>query len=155
MTQFHSIIAAIWPQPPAGLEYVEQALSGGDYISTGLFEVGSVSPSGTGRTKGNCKQVTSLFFDADLIGLHTAVRVSEGEEVEISADARKAVLYTVPDDEIEGMKEYALEVVTEALSAVSSARCTKPSSQRSIAGSQMRRRRRAWTGALRWTIRTM
>lgn len=118
MTQFHSIIAAIWPQPPAGLEYVEQALSGGDYISTGLFEVGSVSPSGTGRTKGNCKQVTSLFFDADLIGLHTAVRVSEGEEVEISADARKAVLYTVPDDEIEGMKEYALEVVTEALSAV-------------------------------------
>ena len=118
MSRFQSIIDAVWPQPDDGLEYVTQTLTGGDYITTGQFEVGTVSSSGVGRSKKNCKKVTSLLFDADVVTLHTAIRESEGEEVEADAGQRKEALYATDESEVAGMKDYLLENVGEHLAAV-------------------------------------
>jgi hypothetical protein len=83
----------VWPKPPAGHRYVEQTLTGGDYISTGYFPDGVVNHKGRGRTVDNCVGVTSLFFDADLITIFDAARKANGVVLERSVKDRKAKLY--------------------------------------------------------------
>ena len=86
-------IRRVWPTPPAGHTYVRQSLKGGEYISTGYFPSKRVDRHGRGRTVQNCKAVTSLFFDCDLLPLFDAARQAQGQVLEARAAERKARLY--------------------------------------------------------------
>ena len=87
----------VWPKPPDGLQYVRQTLTGGEYISTGLFRVGTVDDKGRGRTFDQCERVTSLFFDLDLLTLFDSVRQSRGRVLEARAQDRKRRMYKLDD----------------------------------------------------------
>ena len=90
---------SVWPEPPEGLQYVRQTLTGGEYISTGLFRVGTVDDKGRGRTFDQCERVTSLFFDIDLLGLYDSVRQSRGRVLEARAQDRKRRMYKLVDSQ--------------------------------------------------------
>lgn len=88
-----SRVARVWPTAPPDLTYVQQTLTGGTYISTGLFRPNQVDARGRGRTMENVRRVTSLFFDIDLLGLYDAARVARGTVLETKVADRKAKLY--------------------------------------------------------------
>ena len=86
-------VRTVWPEPPDGCMYVEQSLAGGDYISTGYFFRGSVDAQARGRSVKNCRGVTSLFFDLDMLGLVDAARLARGDALPDKAADRKAHMY--------------------------------------------------------------
>lgn len=98
----------VWPIPPDGLDYVRQTLPGGDYISTGVFSRAIVNGGGRGRTFQNCKGVTSLFFDADLLSIYDAAREARGGVLEVRAADRKARLYAESPDMLDAFRELML-----------------------------------------------
>ena len=65
---------SVWPQPPAGHAYVEQRLTGGDYLSTGYYPDEIARQRGKGRSVENCVAVTSLLLDCDLVGWLMSMR---------------------------------------------------------------------------------
>ncbi len=91
----------LWPTPPRDdLMYVSQALSGGDYLSTGMFLRNSIGPKGRGRTIEQCQRVTSLLWDADLVTLYEALLVARRRPVPNKRAAIKAQLYRLPVDHL-------------------------------------------------------
>lgn len=86
-------VQRVWPAPNDGLTYVQQALPGGQYISTGQFSPKHVDARGRGRSFDNVQRVTSLFFDIDLLGLYDAARAARGSVLESKVAERKAKLY--------------------------------------------------------------
>lgn len=89
----------LWPTPSRDdLMYVSQALSGGDYMSTGLFLRNSIGPKGRGRTMEQCQRVTTLMWDADLVTLYEALLVARRRPVPSKRAAIKAQLYRLPID---------------------------------------------------------
>ena len=88
-----SRVVRVWPHPPDDMMYVQQALSGGQYISTGMFRPRHVDERGRGRSFENVQRVTSLFFDIDLLGLYDAARAARGSVLETKAAERKAKMY--------------------------------------------------------------
>ena len=101
----------VWPTPPDGHTYVRQALRGGEYVSTGYFPAERVDRHGRGRTVHNCKAVTSLFFDCDLLGLYDAARQARGHVLEARAASRKAKLYKEDPDVVAQLRLLLLEEV--------------------------------------------
>ncbi len=91
----------LWPRPPRDdMMYVSQALSGGDYLSTGLFLRAAIGPKGRGRTMEQCQRVTSLLWDADLVTLYEALLVARRRPVPAKRAAIKAQLYRLPIDHL-------------------------------------------------------
>ncbi len=111
-------VRRVWPEPPDGLQYVRQTLTGGEYISTGLFRVGTVDDKGRGRTFDQCERVTSLFFDLDLLTLFDAVRLSRGRVLEARAQARKARMYRMDKRARESLLGIMLDEYIPQLEAV-------------------------------------
>ena len=111
-------VRRVWPDPPEGLQYVRQTLTGGDYISTGLFRVGTVDAKGRGRTFDQCERVTSLFFDLDLLGLYDAVRMSRGRVLEARAQDRKRRMYRLDDTARQALLDLMLRDFVPVLEAV-------------------------------------
>jgi hypothetical protein len=111
-------VRRVWPEPPDGLQYVRQTLTGGEYISTGLFRVGTVDDKGRGRTFDQCERVTSLFFDLDLLTLFDAVRLSRGRVLEARAQARKARMYRMDKRARESLLGIMLDEYVPQLEAV-------------------------------------
>ena len=99
----------VWPDPPAGHRYVQQTLTGGDYISTGYFKEGSVDTQGRGRTVDNCVGVTSLLFDADLLALYDAARRANGVVLERSVKDRKLKLYGEAPEVVDAFRALMLD----------------------------------------------
>ena len=93
-------IATLWPKPANGLAYVHQTLSGGEYVSTGLFPRSVLGPRGTGRTVANCTRVTTLMWDADLATLYTALLLSRGRPVPPRRAQLKEQLYRLPAEHL-------------------------------------------------------
>jgi hypothetical protein len=89
-----SRVVRVWPHPPEGLQYVQQTLPGGQYISTGMFSPKHVDERGRGRSFDNVQRVTSLFFDLDLLGLYDSARSARGSVLETKVAERKAKLYS-------------------------------------------------------------
>jgi len=85
-------IRRVWPKPPVGHTYVRQSLKGGEYISTGYFPSKRVDRHGRGRTVQNCKAVTTLFFDCDLLPLFDAARQAHSAEVNFNGGCRLRAL---------------------------------------------------------------
>jgi hypothetical protein len=108
----------VWPEPPEGLQYVRQTLTGGEYISTGLFRVGTVDDKGRGRTFDQCERVTSLFFDIDLLGLYDSVRQSRGRVLEARAQDRKRRMYKLVDSQRDAMLDLMLRDFVPQLESV-------------------------------------
>ena len=118
MKHIDARVRRVWPTPPDGLQYVRQTLPGGDYISTGLFRVGTVDDKGRGRTFDMCERVTSLFFDLDLLGLFDAVRLSRGRVLEARAQERKARMYRLDDKARQSLLDLMLREYLPQLEAV-------------------------------------
>jgi len=119
MSQFQYSLPSVWPQPDTTLTYVEQSFpDSGDFISTGQFDPADIGPNGKGRTSANCKRVTSLFFDADLIGLNDALRVQAGELLEPKVADRKPHVYAKSAQDLADLKDRLLSTVGEHLIAV-------------------------------------
>ena len=111
--QAHSTTAdLIWPEPPEGHGYITQRLGSDVYTSTGWF------PHGAQRLAAQCSQVTSVFFDSDLVSLYMAIRSARNEHVPLKIQERKELLYALDDDEVEGLKDILIEVASEALLSV-------------------------------------
>ena len=108
----------VWPEPPDGLQYVRQTLTGGEYISTGLFRVGTVDDKGRGRTFDQCERVTSLFFDLDLLTLFDSVRQSRGRVLEARAQDRKRRMYKLDDRARDSLLDLMLREYVPQLEAV-------------------------------------
>jgi len=104
-------VRTVWPEPPDGCMYVEQSLAGGDYISTGYFFRGSVDAQARGRSVKNCRGVTSLFFDLDMLGLVDAARLARGNALPDKAADRKAHMYQMPDEQRQGFLDLLLQDV--------------------------------------------
>ena len=111
-------VARVWPSLPDGQVYVQQTLAGGDYLSTGTFPSHAVDRQGRGRTVANVAQVTSLFFDADLLTLYDAAREAKGAVLEARAADRKARLYRAPDAVVTGFKALLLDEFLPVLDVV-------------------------------------
>ena len=109
---------SVWPEPPEGLQYVRQTLTGGEYISTGLFRIGTVDDKGRGRTFSQCERVTSLFFDIDLLGLYDSVRQSRGRVLEARAQDRKRRMYKLVDSQRDAMLNLMLRDFVPQLESV-------------------------------------
>jgi hypothetical protein len=119
MSQSQYSLSSVWPQPSNTLTYVEQSFpDSGDFISTGQFDPADIGANGRGRTSANCKRVTSLFFDADLIGLNDALRVQAGEILEPKVADRKPHVYAKSAQELSDLKDRLLSTVGEHLCAV-------------------------------------
>ncbi|MAN61752.1 MAG: hypothetical protein CMI60_07370 [Parvibaculum sp.] len=114
-------VRAVWPTPPEGCCYVEQSLKGGDYISTGYFHRGAVDNKGRGRSVENCRGVTSLFFDLDLLGLVDAARLARGQVLPDKAADRKKHLYQMPEDQRQAFLDLLLQDIGGILEAVMAA----------------------------------
>lgn len=104
-------VQRVWPTPEDGHHYVRQSLPGGVYVSTGTFPERSVDHKGRGRTFENVAQVTSLFFDADLLPLYDAARRARGAVLERRARDRKQKLYTEKPAVIEAFKQLLLKEI--------------------------------------------
>ena len=111
-------VRSVWPEPPEGCCYVEQSLKGGDYISTGFFFRGVVDKQGRGRSVENCRGVTSLFFDLDMLGLVDAARLARGSELPDKAADRKAHMYQMPEEQREAFLGLLLDDIGGILEAV-------------------------------------
>ena len=111
-------VRAVWPTPPDGCCYVEQSLKGGDYISTGYFHRGAVDNRGRGRSVENCKGVTSLFFDLDLLGLVDSARLARGQALPDRAQDRKAHMYQMPEEQRQAFLDLLLQDVGGILESV-------------------------------------
>lgn len=111
-------VRRVFPDPPDGYQYVRQTLTGGEYISTGLFRCGTVDDKGRGRTFDGCTRVTSLFFDLDLLTLFDAVRVSRGRTLEARAQERKARMYRMADKSRDSLLRLMLNEYVPQLEAV-------------------------------------
>ena len=120
MSQSQHNLHSVWPQPDTGLYYVEQSFrDSGDFITTGQYNPDDIDPeTKAGRNLVNCKRVTSLFFDADLIGLVDALRLQSGEELEPKVADRKKHVYIKTSDEIADLKDRVLSTVGEELATV-------------------------------------
>ncbi len=109
----------LWPRPSRDdLMYVSQALSGGDYLSTGLFLRGSIGPHGRGRTMEHCQRVTSLLWDADLVTLYEALLVSRRRPVPNKRAGLKAQLYRLPTDHLTILRNILIEQLVPVWSDV-------------------------------------
>jgi len=111
-------VRSVWPTPPDGCCYVEQSLKGGDYISTGYFHRGAVDNRGRGRSVENCKGVTSLFFDLDLLGLVDSARLARGQALPDRAQDRKAHMYQMPEEQRQAFLDLLLQDVGGILESV-------------------------------------
>jgi hypothetical protein len=80
-------------------------------VSTGYFPADRVDRHGRGRTVHNCKAVTSLFFDCDLLGLYDAARQARGHVLEARAASRKAKLYKEDPSVVAQLRLLLLEEV--------------------------------------------
>jgi hypothetical protein len=111
-----NITDLIWPQPPENCVYVEQTFGTCEYISTGYFKAEDVSSDGVGRKFENVQGVTSMFFDADLIGMMDALRAGAGQTLEPKVKDRKAWMYAnMSDEQVRKAKDTLLEAVADTL----------------------------------------
>lgn len=109
----------LWPAPPRDdLMYVSQALSGGDYLSTGLFLRSSIGPRGGGRTMDQCERVTTLMWDADLVTLYEALLAARRRPIPSKRAAIKAQLYRLPVDHLTILRNILVEQLVPVWSDV-------------------------------------
>lgn len=119
MTQHDYTPASVWPQPDQGLVYVSQSFAGnGDFVSTGQYDPADIGPAGQGRTSANCKRVTSLFFDGDLISAYDAARRAHGEVLELKVADRKRQLWALEDHVVGELKDLIGTALRETLADV-------------------------------------
>ena len=102
------------------MAYVEQRLTGGDYLSTGYYPEAIAAQRGKGRTAENCAGVASLLFDCDLVGFLMAVRRHQELEVPVRVDDQKTILYQTyaTDQQREFMLEELLRLVEPVVTMV-------------------------------------
>ena len=111
-------IAALWPTPEGGLAYVHQTLSGGEYVSTGLFPRKVLGPRGQGRTVANCARVTTLLWDADLATLYTALLMARGRPVPTRRAQLKEAMYRLPADHLRILRRVLVDQLAPVWSDV-------------------------------------
>jgi predicted P-loop ATPase len=109
----------LWPRTSRDdLMYVSQALSGGDYLSCGLFQRAAIGPKGRGRTMANCARVTTLLWDADLVTLYESLLVARRRPVPAQRAALKAQLYRLPVDHVTILRNILVEQLVPVWSDV-------------------------------------
>jgi len=111
-------VATLWPPATDGLTYVRQTLSGGDYVSTGLFPRAVLGPRGAGRTVANCARVTTLMWDADLVTLYTALLLARGRPVPTRRAQVKESLYRLPADHLRILRRVLVDQLAPVWSDV-------------------------------------
>jgi len=99
----------LWPAPPDDETYVSQTLSGGDYLSTGMFPRHLIGPKGGGRTVDNCSRVTTLMWDADLATLYEALLAARRRPVPAKRAQLKAQLWRLPTDHLTVLRKVLIE----------------------------------------------
>ena len=99
----------LWPRPPDDQTFVSQALSGGDYLSTGWFPRHLIGPKGAGRTVDNCSMVTTLMWDADLATLYEALLTARRRPVPTKRAQLKAQLWRLPSDHLTVLRKVLVE----------------------------------------------
>jgi hypothetical protein len=102
----HSIaLAAVWPQPPPNHRYIQRTLGGDQFVTTGYFP----DTSESNDTK-DCAQVTSVFFDLDLISLYDSwVTAQTGKPPTGSKKERKAAMYNESMTTLNQLNQHLLE----------------------------------------------
>jgi hypothetical protein len=82
-------LAAAWPQPPPNHRYIQRTLGGDQFVTTGYFPDNSASNDAK-----DCAQVTSIFFDLDLISLYDSwLTAQTGKAPTGSKKERKSAMY--------------------------------------------------------------
>lgn len=82
-------LAAVWPQPPPKHRYIHRTLGGDQFVTTGYFPDTSES-----NESKDCAQVTSIFFDFDLISVYDSwVTAKNGKPPTGSKKERKAAMF--------------------------------------------------------------
>jgi hypothetical protein len=105
-----AVCQCLWPRPSDdSLMYVSQALSGGDYVSTGLFPRSAIGPRGGGRSSDNCQRVTTLMWDADLVTLYEALLVARGRPVPTKRSTLKQQMYRLAEDNLTILRNILVE----------------------------------------------
>lgn len=102
-------IALLWPTADNGQTYVHQTLTGGDYISTGLFPRQVIGPRGHGRTIENVSRVTSLLWDADLATLYVALLQARNRPVPARRAQVKEALYRLPAEHLRVLRRVLVD----------------------------------------------
>ena len=106
-----------FPPAPDGYSYVRQQLGGGHYTSTGYFADGVVDANGRGRTVANVAGVGTLMFDIDIVSVVSEARRAAGQVVEDKVGERKAYMYTLPNDVVDGYRKWIADKLLPTMEA--------------------------------------